>query len=413
MGNIYSQAHLVISAEAASACIDGFLPNHEPGMDWRSIYVSEMEDGNKLWTAGRPTMEDKRHAGSMRASALSRRGWTMQECILPRRVLHFAEHEIIWECNMSCICQCGKAATHELWKHADYSMIRDPRVPDTEEHTCVHVTDFLHGSSPNALCWVWERLIEQYSHRNLTVADDKLPALSGLTRLFQTELKAAPTEFLAGLWKSSLPAGLLWYVTGSPPSSRPAAWRAPSWSWASIDGGIGYFHERFQFTFQSHINILECHCMPSSIDELGRVAQGWIRLRGIVIPVALTNSRTDTTHSSNQYEGNNGKAPRAHPNLSIFVGRIGRTSYEILPDVRMEFGEAYYCLDVGRTYSRARLGERRSWLLLRKCNNTTGHHGTLVAYERVGIGMFDSISHTVSIFPDKPTADDEVEILLV
>jgi len=389
MDSIYSHAHLVISAAVASACTQGFLPKDD--LTWKDVTHVSSEGVKELRAACRRESDDRTPEGSMRNCALAKRGWTMQECVLPTRILHFGEHEVIWECNSGCLCECGNAAVHDLWKHADVSLMNRVRIVD-DEFNDAHITDFLAGSTPDALCWVWERLVERYSQRALTVADDKLPAISGLARLFQSSLKASTEDYLAGVWKASLPHGLLWYVTGSPASSRPETWRAPSWSWAAIDGGVGFFYESYQFFFEPHLQILECSCQPSSVDDLGRIKQGHIRLRGILRPVILfiTALRAGDEYRG-QYLGYNGRAPRAHTDIIARVQRAGDWHpHEVLLDVRMDPGQAcgeYYCLDVGGTYSRSHWGERISWLVLRKCVKKSGAYGDVAAFERVGIGM--------------------------
>jgi hypothetical protein len=55
--------------------------------------------------------------------------------------------------------------------------------------------------------------------------------------------------YLAGLWESQLPYGLLWISLV--PHTRPTTERAPSWTWASIDGPVSYDvisadHERYK-----------------------------------------------------------------------------------------------------------------------------------------------------------------------
>jgi hypothetical protein len=84
----------------------------------------------------------------------------------------------------------------------------------------------------------WIGLIRQYSSATLTKAEDKLVAISGLAKEMQaildigTDLKFT---YLAGLWSPYLIQQLLWrrkehYLV------RPSQYRAPSWSWASVDG---------------------------------------------------------------------------------------------------------------------------------------------------------------------------------
>jgi hypothetical protein len=53
----------------------------------------------------------------------------------------------------------------------------------------------------------WLRAVKDYSQRNLTFADDKFPAISGLAR----ELQAlTDSYYVVGLWKDDLLRDLLW-----------------------------------------------------------------------------------------------------------------------------------------------------------------------------------------------------------
>src|SRR5213076_3258683 len=45
-------------------------------------------------------------------------------------------------------------------------------------------------------------------------------------------------EYLAGLWRQDLPFGLLWQGWHGEGKRVTDKWRAPSWSWTSIDGPV-------------------------------------------------------------------------------------------------------------------------------------------------------------------------------
>jgi hypothetical protein len=63
---------------------------------------------------------------------------------------------------------------------------------------------------PHGQKWhdMWRRdVVNEYSERELTRRTDKLPALSGLARLAAGRNIG---DYLAGLWKDDLLAGLLW-----------------------------------------------------------------------------------------------------------------------------------------------------------------------------------------------------------
>ncbi|KAJ9666654.1 hypothetical protein H2201_003313 [Coniosporium apollinis] len=74
----------------------------------------------------------------------------------------------------------------------------------------------------------------------LTKPEDKLIALAGIVAVFQRFLG----EYLAGIWRNWLPMDLLW-CTRWKAWSRAEKFRAPSWSWASIDGPIMRRYCRF------------------------------------------------------------------------------------------------------------------------------------------------------------------------
>lgn len=87
----------------------------------------------------------------------------------------------------------------------------------------------------------WHAVLEGYSRCSLTMEKDKLVAISGIAKTFQAKLK---DDYIAGLWRRVLVTDMLWKVSsrGNEASGhharRPKEYRAPSWSWASVDGVI-------------------------------------------------------------------------------------------------------------------------------------------------------------------------------
>jgi len=80
--------------------------------------------------------------------------------------------------------------------------------------------------------WYAYLISQEYSKRETTYERDRLVAVSGLARRVGATLK---TPYLAGLWQSSVVRGLHWYAVSSPTTKNNDA---PSWSWASQQGGF-------------------------------------------------------------------------------------------------------------------------------------------------------------------------------
>ncbi|KAG7284445.1 hypothetical protein NEMBOFW57_010818 [Staphylotrichum longicolle] len=77
----------------------------------------------------------------------------------------------------------------------------------------------------------WYRTVEQYTVRAITKQFDILPAIGGLASRFEA---LVGDRYVAGLWVKDLHHGLLWTVEG-PIQPGEQRFRAPSWSWASVN----------------------------------------------------------------------------------------------------------------------------------------------------------------------------------
>jgi hypothetical protein len=135
-------------------------------------------------------------------------------------------------------------------------------------------------------------IVSEYSYRKLTKQTDRLIALSGSQTIMNSV--QSDTTYLAGIWQNRLPKLLLWKLDNRDKSTcdsqheRPSKYRAPTWSWASIDGPIRYdLHNLFKEE-TSHINILDYLCVPeSSLNPTGTSTVGHITVRGLLMPVEL------------------------------------------------------------------------------------------------------------------------------
>ncbi|KAF7674450.1 hypothetical protein GT037_007210 [Alternaria burnsii] len=82
----------------------------------------------------------------------------------------------------------------------------------------------------------WRYVVSDYTGMDLTEQRDRLPAIAGVASQFGNVLGG---RYLAGLWEIALPGDLLWRTHQC--AQCTPQYRAPSWSWASLDGRIKHY----------------------------------------------------------------------------------------------------------------------------------------------------------------------------
>jgi hypothetical protein len=146
------------------------------------------------------------------------------------------------------------------------------------------------SKKPNAIYEAWQHIVEKYSARSLTVAGDKFPAISGIASKIH---KATSSGYLAGLWKTNLASDLLW--SASPSKSAKAhcfaleEWRAPSFSWASLDTPVTYtqLDDEERESFVPAFTLLSSSVVPKGLNPLGTISDASITLRGSITTATL------------------------------------------------------------------------------------------------------------------------------
>ncbi|KAI0516941.1 heterokaryon incompatibility protein-domain-containing protein [Xylaria bambusicola] len=205
MANVYRQATCVIAAHSAQDDNEGFLSAS------RSSFLQAHT--GQSYTGFHQLVNE---------SGLSRRGWVFQERILSKRMLHFTSHHLFLE-DASGINLVQKEGLVRL-------------SGDLPKDNKLNVEDAFHNPAQ------WYMLVERYSHCELTCDIDRLPAITGLARVFKE--MSGSSRFIFGLWRESLHVGLLWIQTARYPSrlrdAYRAGWRCPSWSWAAWKGSVGF-----------------------------------------------------------------------------------------------------------------------------------------------------------------------------
>jgi hypothetical protein len=149
----------------------------------------------------------------------------------------------------------------------------------------------------SAVFEAWQHIIEKYSARNLTVPSDKFPAVSGIASKIR---KATHSEYLAGLWKGNLASDLLWNASPTRSATNSFAleiWRAPTFSWASLDIAVTYAHldDEERETFTPTVALLASTTNPKGLNPLGTLSDASITVRGPVVESTLCSEQSRGT----------------------------------------------------------------------------------------------------------------------
>jgi hypothetical protein len=146
----------------------------------------------------------------------------------------------------------------------------------------------------NAVYEAWQHIVVKYSARDLTVSSDKLPAISGIASKIR---KATHSEYLAGLWRNHLASDLLWSASPLKPGIANCfaseKWRAPSFSWASLDTAITYteLDDEERESFVALVTLVAAKATPKGLNPLGTLLDAFITLRGPVIEATLCSEQ--------------------------------------------------------------------------------------------------------------------------
>ncbi|KAI1391819.1 heterokaryon incompatibility protein-domain-containing protein [Hypoxylon trugodes] len=304
MATIYRNSHFTIFASISTSMSSGIFST-EKNITHRINVIDD--NGNKAILCIR-----KPNTHSNPPTDMERRGWTYQEYLLPPRVLDFRSFDISWRCKERHTCECGSIPAKLDW-HA--RLAEQGRTPH---------------SATEAEKW-WPEVVKHYTARSLTHEQDKLPALSGLAQIYH---EATGDTYLAGLWKASLPGSLLW----------PRAFRAPSWSWASLDSlgnaesssfqpGVAFVSMWPPLVRRTVCTIHNVDCQLKTDDVFGEVLDGSITLGAICIAAKI------------------GRKPQGGDAWTLSYVEDGTDVLACLPDCKLEddglsLGDTVYCVPI-------------------------------------------------------------------
>lgn len=219
---------------------------------------------------------------------LMKRAWVAQELLLAPSVLHLGGTQLFWECYELKACETYPEGLPPYWRP---DWISRKAIGGLLNNAGCRPESIENGSETDRkheLWKLWIRIVDLYSAKRLTYTSDKLVALSGIAKLMEPKLD---DQYCAGLWRKSLVTQLFW--TGVCREQRlrprPKPYRAPSWSWASLDGPIQHpgYSESWGNRMKTLINITDCKVENTADSTTSSVTGGILRLSGCLASMQL------------------------------------------------------------------------------------------------------------------------------
>lgn len=314
MNQVYRNAFLTIGAMASSDAHGGLFRKRDPEMMGTCpIMVNTKAEGVVKALLVKSDIWDSH----VKQAPLSQRAWVVQERILSPRSLYFCEGQLFWECREQHACEC-------LPKGVPLELISDIKVPTAVEVVPIKafetaVERVKHSDSwdvrmaDNDTPWVqrqyedaymvWDDILESYSKCALTDPNDKFVAISGVAKDFA---KAIDDEYLAGLWRRDFINSLLWtsysdmdrYSEGFVPAVRSPVYRAPSWSWASLDAPFMKTQHTKYLMYGEYAEVLNVgiELAAGSTDPTGALRHACLHISGNLIPVRRKPVHRESCH---------------------------------------------------------------------------------------------------------------------
>jgi len=257
MAQIYTNAYLTIAASASHSGDQGLLNRRHTT---RRLDIVQNDKSFAVWIRDiiRHEFLDDLSVPFWSATdlPLRKRAWCFQEELLSTRIVHFTKDEIVFVCRAATTCEC------------------DPRWQSRFQLPPIV------GTSSESPCDIWNSVVKHYSERQISFWEDKLPALSSLTRHFEEN----GGNYFAGHWLFHMPGSLLWWSQRSkrPKQAHDAPSRPPSWSWASVEGAVHY--TKFS-DVQDVAKLLHMCIYPGTVDPRGIVSGGHMTLQAPLFPL--------------------------------------------------------------------------------------------------------------------------------
>ena len=280
MADVFSNSYITLAASNADGDSKGFL--HTRIVPDKISTRLRMNDGDEcqlyfqLWTGSEAFRQ--RLGAPVDKEPLTSRAWVIQERWLSRRTVLFATDQTFWECQELCVAENGDCS-----RESRYCMSRLIGSFTDFQTDFEDLTIDYRGITPQGTKYTyWYQLLSLYTQCSLTNINDKLPAMSGLASLLA---KVTSDQYCAGIWLNDFTRGLLWTRlaprrrdNGSLDLRIAEPYRAPSFSWASVDGSLTWSPYCDRKEFENLALLKDYQCNVIGDNPFGRVLSCHLRL---------------------------------------------------------------------------------------------------------------------------------------
>ena len=269
MGEIYSNALCNIEAAyAADALGRLFFSRSQTRIAPLPVTVEWHKDGPSPFFLIDHAVQLE---NDMNGAPLLKRAWVLQEQLLAKRSIIYSKTQLHWVCRSQEASEMFPKAVPDLREGPDLlAHSLKPRsiacLKSMIASTCP--VSFHHWSYGNSLrtspmenFWFsWRSIVLDYTSRYLTLEKDKLAAIAGVASVIHSK---TGIQYIAGMWNTRfhIEYELCWRVSGRADNRRPfrpSKYRAPTWSWASVEGAIWYKHHRdYDLTGDTRLALVE------------------------------------------------------------------------------------------------------------------------------------------------------------
>ncbi|KAH8647687.1 hypothetical protein BX600DRAFT_518114 [Xylariales sp. PMI_506] len=265
MEDVFNSAYVTLAASSSRSSVEGFLdtsrkPRGVVTVTAKSSTVTTFSTAPRTQSPAVGVKVDGTGATiylcrtidnfhrDVEKSVLNSRGWVFQERALSRRMIHFTNNQVYWECGHGVRCE-----TLAKLQNSIAAFLGDSDFPTS-------ALKYFKGGR----IMLSQRLYKMYSELSFTEPTDRSVAMLGLEQRLASTFQTR-AEF--GILEEYLQRSLLWQRASDSHGVRQQRAtlarittyagdrRVPSWSWMAYTGAIEYLEVPFKHTDWLHADL--------------------------------------------------------------------------------------------------------------------------------------------------------------